>query len=93
MFKSWGAWLGTDKEVKEENCSVVSDEQKQDVNKAPAHVEEDADPQLLQKAKGFSGKSETVVVNSGTIISQTYSSSKFYIELCTMCLAVLLKGL
>lgn len=57
MFKSWGAWLGTDKEVKEENCSVLNDDQENNVNKAPANVEEDADPpQLLQKAKGLSGK-------------------------------------
>lgn len=56
MFKNWGAWLGTHKEVKEENCSVVNDELKHDVNKA--NVKEDADPpQLLQKAKVLSGKS------------------------------------
>lgn len=61
MFKNWGTWLGTDIEVKEENCSVANDDQKGDVNKAPANVEEDAHPpQLLQKAKGLSGKSLTV---------------------------------
>lgn len=58
MFKNWGAWLGTDKEVKEENCSIVNDDQEHDVNKAPVNVEEDADPaQLLKKAKRLSGKS------------------------------------
>lgn len=55
MFKTWGAWLGKDKEVKDENCSVVNDDLKHDVNKA--NVMEDADPPpLLQKAKGLSGK-------------------------------------
>uniref|UniRef100_H3CLL1 Uncharacterized protein n=1 Tax=Tetraodon nigroviridis TaxID=99883 RepID=H3CLL1_TETNG len=54
MFKTWGAWLGKDKEVKDENCSVVNDDLKHDVNKA--NVMEDADPPpLLQKAKGLSG--------------------------------------
>lgn len=57
MLRNWVAWLGTDKE-REENSSVVSDEQKHDVNKAPANAEEDARPtQLLLKAKGLSGKS------------------------------------
>lgn len=61
MFKNWGAWLGTDKEVKEEKCSVGNDDQKHDVNKEPANVEEDVHPpQLLQKAKGLSGKSSTM---------------------------------
>lgn len=58
MFKNWVAWLGTDKEVKEEKPSVLHDDQKHDVNKATANVEEDAHPrQLLQTAKGLSGKS------------------------------------
>lgn len=57
MFKNWVAWLGTDKEVKEETPSAVNDYQKHDVNKATANVEEDARPhQLLQTAKGLSGK-------------------------------------
>lgn len=57
MLRNWVAWLGTEKE-REENSSVVNDEQKHDVNKAPANGEEDArPPQLLLKAKGLSSKS------------------------------------
>lgn len=74
MLRNWVAWLGTDKEKEEENSSVVNDEQKQYVNKAPANAEEDArPPQQLQKAKGLSGKLN--------------GSSR---SLCTMCLAGLL---
>lgn len=74
MLRNWAAWLGTDKEREEENSSVVNDEQKHDVNKAPANAEEDARPhQLLLKAKGLSGKLN--------------GSSR---SLCTMCLAGLL---
>lgn len=57
MLRNWVAWLGTDKEREDNNSSVVNDEQKHHVNKAPANAEEDArPPQLLLKAKGLSGK-------------------------------------
>lgn len=66
MFKNWGSWLGTENEngrVKQEGESVVADEDEtQDINKPTESeqiraAEEDASPpQLLQKAKGFSGK-------------------------------------
>lgn len=76
MFKNWGAWLGTDTEVKEENSSVVNVNQKHDINKAPANVEEDADPpQLLQKAKGLSGKSETVQFIAGRLFLKNILAS------------------
>lgn len=66
MFKNWGTWLGIENEndqVKEEDQSVVSEDQNHDINKPTeseqsSAVEDDAQPpQLLQKAKGFSGKS------------------------------------
>lgn len=68
MLKNWGSWLGIENEnvrVKEEAQTLVNEDQNQDVNKPPAAeckqssvVEGDAQtPQLLQKAKGFSGKS------------------------------------
>lgn len=68
MFKNWGSWLGTENEngrVKQEGESVVADvneDETQDINKPTESeqiraAEEDASPpQLLQKAKGFSGK-------------------------------------
>lgn len=67
MLKNWGSWLGIEKEngqVKEEAQTVVHEDQNRDVNKPSAaaeskqsSVEGDAQPpQLLQKAKGFSGK-------------------------------------
>lgn len=66
MFKNWGTWLGIENEngqVKEEDQSIVSEDRYHDINKPTeseqsSAVEDDAQPpQLLQKAKGFSGKS------------------------------------
>lgn len=66
MFKNWGTWLGIENEngqVKEEDQSIVSEDRYYDINKPTeseqsSAVEDDAQPpQLLQKAKGFSGKS------------------------------------
>ncbi|XP_070765023.1 synapse-associated protein 1-like [Enoplosus armatus] len=58
MFKNWGTWLGIENEnVKQEGESIVdvNEDKNHDINK-PTDVEEDAQPpQLLQKAKGFSG--------------------------------------
>lgn len=85
MLKNWGAWFGTDTEVKEENCSVINDNNKHDINKAPAHVEEDADPpQLLQKAKGLSGESETVQFIAGRLFLKNILDyiSMFNFERC-----------
>lgn len=68
MLKNWGSWLGIENENgrdKEEDQTVVNEDQNREVNKPPAAaeskqssvVEGDAQPpQLLQKAKGFSGK-------------------------------------
>lgn len=69
MLNNWGSWLGIENEngrVKEEVPTVVNEEQNRDVNKPSAAaaeskqrsvVEGDAQPpQLLQKAKGLSGK-------------------------------------
>lgn len=72
MFKNWGTWLGIENEngqVKQEGESIVdvTEDKNRDINKPTAAaaaeseqtsaVEEDAQPpQLLQKAKGFSGK-------------------------------------
>lgn len=63
MFKNWGTWLG----LENENGQVKEEEQNHDMNeptdgaqsKQSDGVEEDAQPpQLLQKARGFSGKSD-----------------------------------
>ena len=70
MFKNWGTWLGLEDEngqVKQEGESIVdvTEDKNEDKNKPTAAaesestsaVEEDAQPpQLLQTAKGFSGK-------------------------------------
>ncbi|KAM9357972.1 synapse-associated protein 1-like [Symphorus nematophorus] len=66
MFKNWGTWLGIENENGQEGESIVdvNADQNQDINKPNAGAkseqtgaaEEDAQPpQLLQKAKGFSG--------------------------------------
>lgn len=70
MFKNWGTWLGIENEnghVKQEGESIVDvhEDKNLDINKPTAVAaeseqtspdEEDAEPpQLLQKAKGFSG--------------------------------------
>lgn len=63
MFKNWGTWLG----IENENGQVKEEEQNHEINKPTdgaqskqsGAVEEDAQPpQLLQKARGFSGKSD-----------------------------------
>lgn len=72
MFKNWGTWLGVENDkgqVKHEGESAVdiNEDQNREINKPTAGAEserssaaeEDAQPpQLLQKAKGFSGESE-----------------------------------
>ncbi|XP_041790565.1 synapse-associated protein 1-like [Chelmon rostratus] len=69
MFKNWGTWLGVENDkgqVKHEGESAVdiNEDQNREINKPTAGAEserssaaeEDAQPpQLLQKAKGFSG--------------------------------------
>lgn len=60
MFKNWGTWLGKDNEndqVKQGSDPVVADEeQKHAESEQTSGVQEDSQqPQLLQKAKGFSG--------------------------------------
>lgn len=66
MFKNWGSWLGIENENGQKGESVVdvNADQNQDINKPTvgakseqtSTAEEDTQPpQLLQKAKGFSG--------------------------------------
>lgn len=63
MFKRWGAWLGTEEEVKEDvkedGCGV---EEREDVNNtcAPQVNKGDAlPPQLMHTARGLGGRSAT----------------------------------
>lgn len=89
MFKNWGAWLGTDKEAKEESCSVVNDDQQPDVNKAAAAVGEEADAtEVLEKAKGWRGWPQTHTNRVGYLILQTdYMFLLLYIN-ATLCLTL-----
>lgn len=64
MFKNWGTWLG----IEHEKGQVKEGEQNHDMNKptdgaqskqSSSAAEEDAQPpQLVQKARGLSGKSD-----------------------------------
>lgn len=67
MFKNLGSWLGIEHEKVEQRSESAADveDQKPDINKPSPAAEseqtnagkEDVQPaQLLQKAKGFSGK-------------------------------------
>lgn len=70
MFKNWGTWFGIESEngqVNQEGESIVDvhEDKSQEINKPTAAAEseqsgaaeKDADPpQLLQAARGFSGK-------------------------------------
>ena len=67
MFKNWGSWLGIENEngQKGEPIVDVNADQSQDINKptvgtkneqTSAAEEDTQPPELLQKAKGFSGK-------------------------------------
>lgn len=66
MFKNLGTWFGIESEngqVEKEDESIVdvSEDKRHEINKPTAAAEKDADPpQLLQKAKGFSGEFDKV---------------------------------
>lgn len=62
MFKNWGIWPGVEKDgqVKDEDSPIVNEEQNTDIHKAAANDDEEAQrSQMLEKAKGFSGRSKS----------------------------------
>nr|XP_046248521.1 synapse-associated protein 1-like [Scatophagus argus] len=79
MFKSWGTWLGIENkngQVKQEGESKVNENQNHDIAGSESEqsivVGENAQPpQLLQKAKGFSG----YIYNIASIASKKVSES------------------